>query len=546
MRKYFSLILAAILFACVTLSCAAQAPDKKYIVILSDWGKKYPPKEVISALAGNPELRVTFAWPGGMKLPADMDSLVKEKRAELALSFEDEPVLPLVFDTVISTPVAINFSWPEDVWDMVVRARGEFENGTGSAARGMYLRSGVFSGKLIPGLKKLGILWSNYDGGTDGVQGAWLKDGFLVIPAKKKSFSGAEECWKWINSREEQFVVLAFDDSAPLSAGLLDGLAVYLRQSASVRAVTPEIILSKFKDKVPDAGDRAVDTDLTSWTRFPLVWYELSVIRKTVEKYKNSGAAKLETLEKLREQLYRLYGFRLLERTVNNPSRENLDIFQAGISDIYATLKLPVDESIRAIPGLQKTRLFSMELSAQSLVIVNSQSARPGKNINEFAVTVTTNSVTYFVDLDTTVVRGPFIVDIYIDLNNQEGAGLTKLLPGLEGFLEVNDAWEYAIRIENDSASLYRAGRFEPVQIKQIKLQIPWELEIPRGVLRGNPLLWGYQVITAARHVKAQGYEINDFLSKDDETREKLFGVGVMQLPAVRAKVRVQGKNENE
>ncbi len=542
MHRYFGFIIISVLLAVV--SYAEQPPEKKYVILLADWGKNPPPKEIIKAVAANQDLKVTFAWHSGLKLPEEMRQLVKEKRAELALSFEDEPVMPLIYNTVISTPVAINFSWPEDVWDMVVRAKEEFADNTQAQMKGIYLRSGVFSDKLIPGLKKLGVYWTNFADESGNMHGAFIKDGFLVLCAKKKSFSGAAECWKWINSRPEQFVVIDLGDTNGLDGDFMNELAVYIRQSSSVRTVTPEIVLSKYKDKVQDLGDKPVESDVNSLTRLPLVWYELGVVRKTIENYKNSGSAKLETLEKLREQLYPLYSYKLIESLKKSPSKENVEAFQKKVSAIYAILNLPVDASIMSLPSIQQLRPFSLELSTQSLVVINSESTRPTKNITQFVVTVTTDTVTYFVDLDTSVPHGPLIVDIYMDLNNQVGAGLTKLLPGLDCFLEEADAWEYALRIDKDKALLYRAGRFDPVMIKQFNMQMPWELEIPRSMLRGNPLLWGYQVITATARDKTPGYDVNDFIAKDDDTRKWLLGITAPQLPAVRAQLHNQGNNK--
>jgi hypothetical protein len=365
-----------------------------------------------------------------------------------------------------------------------------------------------------------------------------------VLSTKKKDFSTAAECWRWINSRKEDFVVLDFGSSGALDGEFLDALAANIRQGGSVKAVTPEVVLAKLKEKVPELGDRPLDASISSWTRLPLVWYELGIVRKTIENYKNSGTAKLETLEKLREQLYSLYSYKLIENLKNSPSQENLDAFQKKIEAIYRILNLPVDESLKTLPGLELLRPFSVETSTESLVIMNSESALPGKKINTFAVTLAPETVTFFVDLDTSAVQAPLIVDIYMDLNNQEGAGLTRLLPGLNSYTEVNDAWEYALRMEKDKATLYRAGRFEPVQIKQFPMQLPWELEIPRSLLRGNPLNWGYQAVAAVKNSKDTGYDISDFLAKDDEQRGKLLGTTAPQLPAVRGQARTRAKQE--
>jgi len=325
----------------------------------------------------------------------------------------------------------------------------------------------------------------------------------------------------------------------------LGALAQRLKEKSSIKAATPEIIIAKLKDKVPELGARTVDTDLSLWTRLPLIWYELGITRKAIENYKNSGSAKPETLERLYGQIYKLYNYRLLGSLIKDSKKESEDELQNGITGIYASLGMPVDENIKKLPGVTQVRLFSVELSTQALVITNSQSIRQGKNISRFSVKVFDKTVSYFIDVDSSVARGPLITDIYIDINNQEGAGLTKLLPGINSFLEPSDAWEYAFRIEDGKATFYRAGRFDPIQVKQFNMKQTWELEIPKSLLRGNPLAWGYQVITATKQTAGTGYDINDFLAKDDEIRQKLLGITAAQLLAIRAQTRTQDKNGN-
>jgi hypothetical protein len=510
------------------------APGKKYLLVIADCGGKPIRKDVLSALEKNPNFKITIAWQSQVKLPDEIMALEKERAAEIALSFAEEPLMPLIYDTEISSPTVIKFSWQEDVWNMMYRANEEFRLNTQGRARGIYLRSGVFSEKLIDGLKKQGISWAN---SRYGVEGVFIKDNFLIIAGQNKEFKNSAECLKWISSAQEQFVPLVFGGQDQLTPEIISAISGYIKQNDNVKSVTPELILSKLKDKVPEAGDKLLEPDLSEWLASPLIWYELSVVRNAVEDYKNSGSADVRTLEKLKEGLYKLYNYELISALIKNTGKQEDEIFQKDISNIYSLLKLPVDENIKSMPVLPQSRKFSVVATPRSLTVTNSVSTSPGKNINQFVVNLTSTTVTYIVDLDTSVVKGLFIVDIYIDLNNQEGAGLTKLLPGLNGFVETADAWEYAIRIDKDKASLFRAGRFDPVQINQFAVQAPCKIQIPRSLLRGNPLQWGYQAVTAIQQEEGV-YSIKDFLINDNGTRQTMLSENPIQLPSARTQIK--------
>lgn len=523
------------------LSAAETEPEEKYLVILADYGGKPPPDAVLLELKKNPEIKIAVVWDKELAVPEVLKQLAKEKQAELVLVLSAEPIMPLVYNTEISTPVAIKFSAPEDIWDIIVRAKEEFRQSVQLKPRGLHIRSGAFSWQLASGFKKLGLSWASVEDVSGFSCGAFARDGFVIISARSASFSDANEYWKWANSAQGRFPAAIFNEEQPLTAEFISELADFISGNKNIKLVLPEQVAAKYKDNVPDAEGVSLELDVSAWKRSPIVWYELSVARKAMEDYKNSGSADLTTLGKLRNELYRLYDYKLIAALSANPASEQEEYFQKGIADIFGILGLPVDESIKALPGLQQTRPLSIEIEDQCLAVINSVSLSAGKNINQFFVTVAPASISYFIDLDTSVVQGALAVDIYMDLNNQEGAGLTKMLPGTNGFMETNDAWEYALRIENEKAELYRAGRFVPVLVKKFNMQIPWELEIPRNLLRGNPLKWGYQVITATK--QAEGlYAINDFLAKDNEERQKYLNDNPVQLPAVRVQTRSRDK----
>jgi hypothetical protein len=136
MVKIFAVIICVNFLSALTLFAGQipeekkTAPEKKYLLILADWGSNSIPSDVLSALEKNPNFKITIAWKSAFKLPDQLKNLEKAKEAEIALSFVEEPLMPLVYDTEISTPAVIKFSWQEDVWNMMFRANEEFRVNT--------------------------------------------------------------------------------------------------------------------------------------------------------------------------------------------------------------------------------------------------------------------------------------------------------------------------------------------------------------------------------------------------------------------------------
>jgi hypothetical protein len=123
-----------------------------------------------------------------------------------------------------------------------------------------------------------------------------------------------------------------------------------------------------------------------------------------------------------------------------------------------------------------------------------------------------------------------------MDLNNKRGAGATMMLPPMpDGYLNPEDAWEYALQVNRTQAVLYRAGSFQNSAIATFKTRRPFEVSVPRSVLRGNALRWGYQaVLVVPSAAQKDSYDIADFLVKNEAQRAKVLKSKPTYLPAAR------------
>jgi hypothetical protein len=441
----------------------------------------------------------------------------------------------LINETVISSPAAAGFSWPGDIGDIIFRNQQEFRQNTQSMEQGLYLRSGMFTLNLIPHLKKLGLQWTNIEDSSGTLKGAYIYRNFLLLFPQKKTVGSVQECVDSIDVAQNKMIILSYDAAHPLTAEIIAGIALGIGNNPLIKSVTPGQLLQDAKYAIPYSTSISIAPDLQFWMQSPVVWQKLDTVRRAIEEYKNSGQAQLKTLGKLRDALYRLYDYELLTRLQSIPVKEEDEKqFQTGVSTIYHLLNYPQGEEpdyAQTASSAAAVSVFEVASTTSSLTITNTPSSRPAF-VEQFSMTLDQYKVYYAVRVSTPAVSGS--IDIYMDMNNQEGAGLMRLLPGLEAFMNTANAWEFALRIEKDRASLYRSGRFEPTLVATYTLRKPFEVEIPRTVLRGNPLFWGYQVVLSEKKGNAR-LAINDFLSQEDKSRQKMLANFPVQLNAIRA-----------
>lgn len=537
------LSLSIILMSCSSfLFCSSG--DKKYVVFLCDPGKAAIAPALVKTINRYPNIKLTVPWPSSLKISEEILSSINSKKIETMLMLHDEPVLPLLYNTKINAPIEINFSWPDDIPDIIMRSRESARLNNMPATKGLYLRSGVFSTQLIPSLKKAGIKWVNVKVSTPAVNGAYIKDDFLMLVTESRKFSSPGECFNWINSSKENIFVIFFNEAFPLKPEFLSIFSQFLLHSSNIKMVTPSQIFYELKDIVPAANGLNIEQDLSFWTQSPVLLYQLDSARRAIEEYKNSGQAQIKSLTKLHDIIYRLYSSDLLRKLQKNSNPEDEKIFQEGINNIYGMLNTRSEQNLYEITSSTDSakKNFLVESSTNSLSITNSISCKNAAGIEKFNIALSTETVTYSIILNTACPSAFVLIDIYIDLNNQEGAGLTNLLPGIEAFMQLSSAWEYAIRIEKDKVSLYRSGRFEPVLIRTLPLKANnYEVDIPKNILRGNPLQWGYQVVLADKKQNAEGYNVIDFICQDYAQKQKIFSKTPIQFPAMRASIRSNG-----
>ena len=389
----------------------------------------------------------------------------------------------------------------------------------------------------MPVLKKLGIAWSN---GQISDQNKWgyFENKFLVINALQEKFDNAGDFLKWAGAQNNEVVAVVFKDKFQVTSDFLSELGKKLSGRNDIEMITPQRLMSEYEPLIQVNGEWDLAFDPSPWLKNPDLWYKLSIARSEIEKYKNSGSAKINTLDKLKDELYFLYRYDFLARAHESQDSDDYHIFQAGLNNIYSLMdKKEADAEggyVQALSVQSDTSSFHTEVTAASITFYNAGYPDTAAKLKSFRIELTKDKVIYNVQLDSAVAAAGTAIDIYMDLNNIPGAGLARLLPDADAFMRPQDAWEYALRIENSRAGLYIASRFNANLVKTFGVKDSYTVEVPRSMLRGNPLKWGYQAVTLKKNTRSNKYEISDFLCSDASSRARILENKPLQLNAFR------------
>ena len=515
----------------------AQENASRDMIVVADWGDKGPSQEIIDTVARYPSLRLVVAWPSGLKPSDRMLSLVRARRIEPVMTLSNEPILPLLAGAWASSS-AVSMGWPEDVRDIIARDQETYRKAFGRLSAGLYLRSGIFSSDVISFLSGMGVHWAVVPSHSNNGGRLFISRRFLVVaPHRADAVFSLPE---WLASRREKNVVLLYDAAHRLTVEQLVSLGKMQGTNSSPRTILPRNVLTESPQfAVATEILPFVDEDIKIWTQNPLPWERVMLARQALDEYKNSGQANPRTMELAREELYHLYRYDTLRAVQTAEHTEAEQKFLAGVSNVYRLIgRSAPDESVVAAaaagPLLTSGSTMRIDTRPDSVVFTVPAPGNRALSIRRFSVSITSATVTYIVDLSSAVLSGDFLIDVYMDLNNLRNAGLTRFLPGVEGFLQDENAWEYALRFDRYQASLYRVGRYEALLTKTFRISRRFEVSIPRDILRGTPLNWGYQVITLEKKNAASPWRVNDFLAQDAPTRSRLSQQSPLQLPAFR------------
>jgi hypothetical protein len=354
-----------------------------------------------------------------------------------------------------------------------------------------------------------------------------------------------------------------------------------------------KIFIPNIKD-IPPATFRK--ESYTLWFGAPLVnylWESFSTLRELVESYQNSGYAETKTLEYLLTEIYQLeYGEFYSKHNYEFLTEEELmqnyliKSFYNHMKNIYSALKknVPVfaplspssDENTSSAGEVatpspkidnEKTKIF---ISTSGFTIYDkvgdvyspaqeSQTETKGTfDIEHFECRSDTNGLVftfYFIDnTNTFTTLSPnTLVNLYIDINNRIGAGITQLLPEYNVYSIQENAWEYFLSLDYKSAKLNQIGRrneYKTIFVTNTKCSsekrdgmnyVKASVNIPKEKLYGNFLNWSYLLVTILKQPspeKEKTLPIKDLIlpsgSDEKEIFHKYRSTNFLELPFVK------------
>jgi len=520
------------------INALVSAQNQKQVVFIADWGKKGPSQDVLSMLSLNPEIVIAVPWPNELKPTDQLLDFVKKMQIEPVLTLNEEPVLPMINQTRVSSNHQLDFSWPQDISNIIFKNQESFKSNFHFISSGVFLYSGILSKDVVPILEKLSLNWANAQIGDDAKWG-YVDNKFLVLNPHTADFENAKECIKWINKQNANIVVILFKDQNALDDKFILEFGQKIMEDKNIVMVTPQQLYKESQSMMPDIAEWKENFDLSPWLKNPSVWYKLSVARNEIEKYKNSGSARVKELDRIKDEIYFLYRYDFLAKVEESSDSDEAHTFQATLNNIYSMMDRKESDVTadytQSFQAQVDTAAFHIDVEENRVSISNAVFPDAKTRIKTFNIQLTKDNVIFTVELDSSAVTENMAIDIYMDLNNIPGAGLTRLLPDLEAFVKPADAWEFAIRMQDLHAVLYAASRFTPNVVRSFNLSKKYTAEIPRRLLRGNPLRWGYQAVTLLKNDATGKWEISDFLCRDQQLRSRTLDNKPIQLIAVRA-----------
>ncbi|MCL2390911.1 MAG: hypothetical protein FWD54_05445 [Endomicrobia bacterium] len=467
------------------------------------------------------------------KLPENLEELAFWGKVEPALSFDPEPVLP-VLATVYSN--GISKSGKNSAFgDYIVNNISSFEENINREQFGIFLNSGVVSHNLLYYFSGLSLPWINVSNAQPKFNGVYNIYGINSFSLHTDFPSDVKKVMKWLESKKNQSVIPVLLSKKHLNNyELISYLADMFDKSKYIKPAVPIFITTLKKDLI--AVNNSVSFEQISVKSG--IMSKLYAAASLINDYKDSKKFTDYSYKGAQSELVYLCSSDLLKGVAQN-KLTSVRMFDAAYSNISRLLGL--QESLS-----DKEKVIQTQQSAEKSGLYSASDETFRTNVTEIpdGISITNSGILSEADIiskdgsiKVSMVFGDDAwnakteyVDMYIDMNNIEGAGSTSMLSGTKGFLTPDSGWEYALRIFPDKAMLYRHTNDGPSLIAEIPVNDSSFL-ISQKYIRGNPVNWGFQFISVSR-----SKEIIDFLNQTSQSDASILAIKPFQIHAVRLK----------
>lgn len=479
--------------------------------------------------------RFCMAMPvtSGGAVAAGLEELVSKGRIEPSLVFEPEPVFPILASVYSS---GIKKSDRQGFNDFVLGSMSSFSESVNRENFGVFLNSGAVSHNILYYFAGLKIQWINADNMESSFKGAHRIDGITVFSIYKNFPTAQKDIMKWLSARKENIIPVFLTNKHLKNAEFMQYLIDLFDRSKYIKPALPVYVSMLKQNMITEKKD-------VSFEIVPVKAYVMTKLYSAVScinDYKRSSGFIEYSYKNAQSELVYLCSNGLLKGLALN-KESSRRMFDAAYNNIFRLLgtEVPSDKELHSKkPEIANANLYAgteevfhtYVKALDSGVSINNDGA-----VKKLTVASRNGSVNFALSFEKNGWDdGISYVDIYIDMNNFEGAGSTAMLSGTDGYMTPASAWEYALRVSKDKVLLYRHSADSAVLIAEIQKSAGSSFSVLNKYIKGNPVNWGYQAV-AVRKKEDGKTNIEDFFLQSAQSRESFLSVKPFQTSAVRA-----------
>ncbi len=524
MKKIIVFLFTAVLFFPLTLNAA-----ERYIVFFTETAEI--PDAVADKMLRSKRFCMTVPVKSGEKLPDNIEELVSYGKIELSMGFLPEPVLPILA-SVFSTSNKKSDK-QSGFSDYVTRNLDMFSKDLNKGEFGIFLDSAEVSHNILYYFAGINLPWINIDNAEEDFNGVYKIDGVSSFALYKNFPTSQKSVMKWLESKKENILPVLLTKKHLNNTELMNYVIDLFDGSKYIKPAVPLYAVN-------EKGDMILPKKTVSFSQVQVknsVMAKLYTAVSYINDYKDSSDFNDYSYFNAQSELVYLCSYDLLKGLGANKTASQR-MFDAAYNNIFRLIGSPAPDDKDMKAGTSSKaglyagteEVFQSEIKAldNGAVITNDGI------IKELTVTSKDGNIKIKIDFEGGAwnEKAAF-VDIYIDMNNLDGAGSTMMLPGISGYLTPESGWEYAVRIDSNKALLYRHSAMEgAVFLAEIPVSNA-SVTIPQKYIRGNPRNWGFQAVVVTPEVEGKS-EIIDFLNGSSQSRNAFLSVKPFQIPAVR------------
>jgi len=506
MKKTFWILIITALF------CAPVFAQERYIIFFAETSD-IPQAIALKILSSN---RFCMVVPFGTneKINPVTDELLSAGKFEPAISFTPEPLFPVLAEVYSASGKNSGFS------DYISGNFSDFSSNFNRNKFGIFLKSGVLSNNVLYYFAGIQLPWINIKTDTGGfyqVSGVPAFTFYSDFPYNQS------EVLSWLEKKKDTVIPVLLTKKHLSNTALMNYIIGLFDSSIYVKPAVPLFIAAQAAINIPkrtitfDSPD--VDPNLLS---------KLHTAASYINKFRTSSKFNDISYRNAQDELSFLTGADLLTNAAKGDIT-GVRLFDATYNNIFRLLGFPIPGDTAAAPAVSiSTAASALKIGKiDGGILIADDSSMVLKSIS---VTIAGDSIK--VDIGTDWNSDLSFIDLYIDMNNIEWAGSTAMMSGVNGFLTSDSGWEYAVRVRETKAYLYRYSSSEGASLLAELPVYQGAFLMPQKFISGNPANWGFQAVA---YSNTQG-AIIDFLNGSAKSKAEILSTRPFQVPAVRLK----------